>query len=112
MADAAAAGGAYGEEVLAQEGIAACAAEKLAFLPAFPRKFRYTPPMNSAITSRKISTPRYCFQPDRSAIYARADSSALMRKPVLPLSQEEKDWVAAGIKASGLDKVDMTQFEK
>lgn len=39
-------------------------------------------------------------------------SSALMSKPVLPLDQEEKDWVAAGIKASGLDKVDMTQFEK
>ena len=33
-----------------------------------------------------------------------------MRKPVLPLDQEEKDWVAEGIKNSGLDKVDMTQF--
>jgi 4-hydroxy-tetrahydrodipicolinate synthase len=34
-----------------------------------------------------------------------------MRKPVLPLDQEEKDWVAEGIKKSGLGKVDMTQFE-
>ena len=36
--------------------------------------------------------------------------SALMRKPVLPLDQEEKDWVAEGIKKSGLGKVDMSQF--
>ena len=37
-------------------------------------------------------------------------TNAIMRKPVLPLDQEEKDWVAEGIKNSGLDKVDMTQF--
>ena len=33
-----------------------------------------------------------------------------MRKPVLPLGQEEKDWVALGLKRSELPKVDMTQF--
>jgi 4-hydroxy-tetrahydrodipicolinate synthase len=38
-------------------------------------------------------------------------TSALMRKPVLPLTQEEKDWIAEGIKKSGLEKVDMTQFQ-
>ena len=38
-------------------------------------------------------------------------TSALMRKPVLPLDQEEKDWVAEGIKKSGLGIVDMTQFQ-
>ena len=37
--------------------------------------------------------------------------SALMRKPVLPLDQEEKDWVAEGIKLSGLGKVDMSKYE-
>ena len=36
--------------------------------------------------------------------------NAIMRKPVLPLDQEEKDWVAEGIKKSGLGKVDMSQF--
>ena len=38
-------------------------------------------------------------------------SNALMRKPVLPLNQEEKDWVAAGIKNSQLPKVDMSKYE-
>ena len=38
-------------------------------------------------------------------------SSALMRKPVLPLNQEEKDWVALGLERSQLPEVDMTQFE-
>ena len=38
--------------------------------------------------------------------------SGLMRKPVLPLNQEKKDWIAMGLKNSGLPKVDMTQFEK
>ena len=33
-----------------------------------------------------------------------------MRKPVLPLNQEEKDWIAQGIKKSGLEKVDMSKF--
>ena len=37
--------------------------------------------------------------------------SALMRKPVLPLNQEEKDWVALGLERSKLPEVDMTQFE-
>ena len=36
--------------------------------------------------------------------------SGLMRKPVLPLKQEEKDWIAEGIKNSGLEKVDMSKF--
>ncbi len=49
----------------------------------------------------------------KEALYQRGVlSSALMRKPVLPLSQEEKDWVAEGLKKSALPKVDMTQFEK
>lgn len=39
-------------------------------------------------------------------------SSGLMRKPVLPLNQEEKDWIAEGLKKSGLEKVDMTEFKK
>ena len=38
-------------------------------------------------------------------------SSALMRKPVLPLNQEEKDWVALGLERSQLPEVDMAQFE-
>uniref|UniRef100_UPI00402B0262 hypothetical protein n=1 Tax=Veillonella magna TaxID=464322 RepID=UPI00402B0262 len=38
-------------------------------------------------------------------------SSGLMRKPVLPLNQEEKDWIALGIKNSELPKVDMEQFK-
>ena len=38
-------------------------------------------------------------------------TSALMRKPVLPLNQEEKDWVALGLERSKLPEVDMTQFE-
>ena len=36
--------------------------------------------------------------------------SGLMRKPVLPLNQEEKDWIAEGIRRSGLEKVDMSKF--
>ena len=28
-----------------------------------------------------------------------------MRKPVLPLNQEEKDWIALGLKNSGMEKV-------
>ncbi|GLI20235.1 dihydrodipicolinate synthase family protein [Tepidanaerobacter syntrophicus] len=36
--------------------------------------------------------------------------SSLMRKPVLPLNQEEKDWIALGIKHSGLRKVDMRPY--
>ena len=38
-------------------------------------------------------------------------SSGLMRKPVLPLNQEEKDWIALGLKNSGMEKVDMSQFQ-
>ena len=34
-----------------------------------------------------------------------------MRKPVLPLDQEEKDWVALGLKRSQLPKVDMNQYK-
>ena len=33
--------------------------------------------------------------------------NAIMRKPVLPLSQEEKDWVAEGLKKSNCGKVDL-----
>ncbi|WP_302121900.1 dihydrodipicolinate synthase family protein [Acidaminococcus fermentans] len=39
-------------------------------------------------------------------------TSGLMRKPVLPLDQNQKDWVAKGLKESGLPKVDMKPFEK
>lgn len=39
-------------------------------------------------------------------------TSGLMRKPVLPLDQTQKDWVAKGLKESGLPKVDMKPFEK
>ncbi len=39
-------------------------------------------------------------------------SSGLMRKPVLPLSQEEIDWVSTGIQKSNLPKIDMSQFQK
>lgn len=38
-------------------------------------------------------------------------TSALMRKPVLPLDQEEKDWVALGLKRSQLPNIDMSKFE-
>ncbi|KRM07076.1 hypothetical protein FC89_GL000389 [Liquorilactobacillus ghanensis DSM 18630] len=34
-------------------------------------------------------------------------SNALMRKPVLPLNQEEKDWVAKGIRDSQVGKVNL-----
>lgn len=38
-------------------------------------------------------------------------TSALMRKPVLPLNQEEKDWVAQGLERSQLPAVDMEQYK-
>ena len=34
-----------------------------------------------------------------------------MRKPVLPLNQEEKDWIALGLERSKLPEVDMSQFQ-
>lgn len=37
--------------------------------------------------------------------------SALMRKPVLPLDQGQKDWVANGLKLSRLPQVDMNQYK-
>ena len=37
--------------------------------------------------------------------------SELMRKPVPPLNDEEKAWVALGLERSQLPEVDMTQFE-
>ena len=37
--------------------------------------------------------------------------SGLMRRPVLPLNQEEKDWVALGLKRSELPNVDMSQYQ-
>lgn len=39
-------------------------------------------------------------------------SNGIMRKPVLPLNQEEKDWVSIGLKKSDLPEVDMNQFKK
>ena len=49
----------------------------------------------------------------KEALYQRGIfSNALMRKPVLPLNQEEKDWVALGLERSQLPKVDMNQFKK
>ncbi|MCI6858639.1 MAG: dihydrodipicolinate synthase family protein [Eubacterium sp.] len=48
----------------------------------------------------------------KEALYQRGIfSNALMRKPVLPLNQEEKDWVALGLERSKLPKVDMSQFK-
>ena len=38
-------------------------------------------------------------------------SSGLMRKPVLPLNQEEKDWISLGLERSKMEKVDMSQFK-
>lgn len=38
-------------------------------------------------------------------------SSGLMRKPVLPLNQEEKDWVSRGLAGSEVGKVDMTPYK-
>ena len=38
--------------------------------------------------------------------------SGLMRRPVLPLNQEEKDWISLGLERSQLPKVDMEQFKK
>jgi 4-hydroxy-tetrahydrodipicolinate synthase len=35
-----------------------------------------------------------------------------MRRPVLPLNQEEKDWIALGLERSQLPEVDMEQFKK
>lgn len=37
-------------------------------------------------------------------------TSGLMRKPVQPLDQVQKDWVSKGLKESGLPKVDMKPF--
>ena len=37
--------------------------------------------------------------------------SGLMRRPVLPLNQEEKDWIALGLERSQLPKVDMAQYK-
>ena len=37
-------------------------------------------------------------------------SSGLMRKPVLPLNQEEKDWISLGLERSQLPKVDMSKY--
>lgn len=34
-----------------------------------------------------------------------------MRKPVLPLNQEEKDWISLGLERSKMEKVDMNQFK-
>lgn len=34
-----------------------------------------------------------------------------MRKPVLPLNQEEKAWVSLGLERSQLPKVDMEQYK-
>lgn len=48
----------------------------------------------------------------KEALYQRGVfSNALMRKPVLPLNQEEKDWVALGLKRSELPAVDMEQYK-
>ncbi|UZT82505.1 dihydrodipicolinate synthase family protein [Caproicibacterium sp. BJN0003] len=38
-------------------------------------------------------------------------TSALMRKPVLPLDQNQINWVANGLKLSDLPKVDMEQYK-
>lgn len=38
-------------------------------------------------------------------------SSGLMRKPVLPLNQEEKDWISLGLERSKMEKVDMNQYK-
>lgn len=49
----------------------------------------------------------------KEALYQRGIfSNALMRKPVLPLNQEEKDWVALGLERSDLPKVDMEQYKR
>ena len=37
--------------------------------------------------------------------------NALMRKPVLPLDQNQKEWVTLGLKRSKLPKIDITQFQ-
>ena len=48
----------------------------------------------------------------KEALYQRGIfSNALMRKPVLPLNQEEKDWVALGLERSQLPAVDMEQYK-
>ena len=48
----------------------------------------------------------------KEALYQRGIfSNALMRKPVLPLNQEEKDWVSLGLERSQLPKVDMEQYK-
>ena len=48
----------------------------------------------------------------KEALYQRGIfTSALMRKPVLPLNQEEKAWVSLGLERSQLPKVDMEQYK-
>jgi 4-hydroxy-tetrahydrodipicolinate synthase len=37
--------------------------------------------------------------------------SGLMRRPVLPLNQEEKDWIALGLERSKLPAVDLEQYK-
>jgi hypothetical protein len=36
-------------------------------------------------------------------------TSALMKLPVLPLGQEEKDWVAKGVEECGCGRVDLVK---
>jgi len=61
---------------------------------------------------RGLYSAKICIARLKETLYQRGIfKSALMRKPVLPLDQEEKDWVAEGIKKSGLGIVDMTQFQ-
>ena len=49
----------------------------------------------------------------KEALYQRGVfSNAIMRKPVLPLDDEEKAWVALGLEKSELGKVDMNKFKK
>ena len=48
----------------------------------------------------------------KEALYQRGIfTSALMRKPVMPLNQEEKAWVSLGLERSQLPKVDMEQYK-
>ena len=48
----------------------------------------------------------------KEALYQRGIfTSALMRKPVLPLNQKEKAWVSLGLERSQLPKVDMEQYK-
>lgn len=48
----------------------------------------------------------------KEALYQRGVfPSAKMRRPVLPLSEEEKDRIALGLERCGIEKVDMTPFK-